>query len=102
MNLDDVPAAARSFSDRGLLQDAHRALMARATWRPRRRQSRHPDRRVLVRVLTKTLDRANEAVQGMQPLTVTIGDESQGAYRTHGLPALVRGVPTAVDVGASG
>ncbi len=45
---------------------------------------RHPDRRVLARVLSKALDRVNEVVEGLQPLTVTIGDEFQGTYRTIG------------------
>lgn len=45
---------------------------------------RHPDRRALATMLTRALDRVNGAIPPLQPLTVTIGDEFQGAYATIG------------------
>jgi hypothetical protein len=42
----------------------------------------HPDRALLQRRVQDALASVNEAVAGVQPLEVTIGDEFQGAYRS--------------------
>ena len=43
---------------------------------------RHPDRRRLAALLADVLAQVDGAVTGLQPLTVTIGDEFQGTYAT--------------------